>query len=121
MLGYRPQIKECIICGKKLNNKSSYFFNIKEGGIQCISCTQCIHNRDCVNINIGGYDISYKNAVILNNMIMSKLGDEDIIDKISDNINFLIKKYLFYHIGKYNFATLKLLKKGYEDEGYFKL
>lgn len=103
MLGYRPQIKECIICGEKLNNKSQYFLNIKDGGIQC---------KDCVNINIGGYDISYKNIVLLNNILMSKLDDEDIINSINDNLNFLIKKYLFYHIGKSNFTTLKLLKKG---------
>ena len=103
MLGYRPQIKECILCGKKLDNKSSYTFNIKDGGIQC---------NDCVNINIGGYDISYKNIVLLNNILMSKLDDEDIINAISDKLNFIIKKYLFYHIGKSNFTTLKLLNKG---------
>ncbi len=103
MLGYRPQIKECILCGEKLNNKSLYSFNIKDGGIQC---------KNCVNINISGYDISYKNIVLLNNILISKLDDNEIINAISDNMNFLIKKYLFYHIGKSNFTTLKLLRKG---------
>ncbi len=103
MLGYRPQIKECILCGEKLNNKSLYSFNIKDGGIQC---------KDCVNINTSGYDISYKNIVLLNNILISKLDDNEIINAISDNMNFLIKKYLFYHIGKSNFTTLKLLRKG---------
>ncbi len=103
MLGYRPQIKECILCDEKLNNKSLYSFNIKDGGIQC---------KNCVNINISGYDISYKNIVLLNNILISKLDDNEIINAISDNMNFLIKKYLFYHIGKSNFTTLKLLRKG---------
>ncbi len=98
MLGYRPQIKECILCDEKLNNKSLYSFNIK-----------C---KNCVNINISGYDISYKNIVLLNNILISKLDDNEIINAISDNMNFLIKKYLFYHIGKSNFTTLKLLRKG---------
>ena len=109
MLGYRPQLKECILCGEKLNNKSLYSFNIKDGGIQS---KQCIDNKNCANINVSGYEISYKNIVLLNNILMSKLDDEDIINAISDNINFLIKKYLFYHIGKSNFTTLKLLRKG---------
>lgn len=115
MLGYRPQIKECILCGEKLNNKSLYSFNIKDGGIQCIPCIQsiqCIDNKNCVNINISSYDISYKNIVLLNNILISKLDDNEIINAISDNMNFLIKKYLFYHIGKSNFTTLKLLRKG---------
>lgn len=111
MLGYRPQIKECILCGEKLNNKSLYSFNIKDGGIQCIQC------RDCVNINISGIDISYKNIVLLNSILMSKLDDEDIINAISEDINFLIKKYLFFHIGKSNFTTLKLLRK--VDDGEY--
>lgn len=108
MLGYRPQIKECVLCGEKLNSKLSYFFNIKDGGIQCI---RCIHNNNCVNINTGGYDISCKNIVLLNNILMSKLDDESIINEIGYDMNLLIKKYLFYHIGKSDFTTLKLLKK----------
>ena len=117
MLGYRPQIKECILCGEKLNNKSLYSFNIKDGGIQCIPCIQCIDNNDCVNINISGIDISYKNIVLLNSMLMSKLDDEDIINSIGEDMNFLIRKYLFFHIGKSNFTTLKLLKK--VDDGEY--
>lgn len=123
MLGYRPQLKECIICEEKANKDSSYILNIKDGGIQCIQCieqmrrAQYVHsNNNSVNINInnniGKNDISYKNIVLLNNMLISKLDDIDIISEISDKIRILIKNYLFYHIGKSDFTTLNLLRKG---------
>lgn len=117
ILGYRPQIKECILCEEKLNNKSLYSFNIKEGGIQCI---RCIHNNDFVNINnnasinIVRNDISYKNIVLLNNVLTSKLDDIDVINEINDEIRILIRRYLFYHIGKSDFTTLKLLNNNYQ-------
>ncbi len=76
MLGYRPQLGECIVCGNELHSKNYYYFNIKDGGIQC---------KDCVNANVSGYDISYKNIVLLNNILRTKLDD---------------------------ITTLKLLKKG---------
>lgn len=119
ILGYRPQLKECIICGEKLNKNSSYVLNIKDGGIQCVECMERLiasqrvnSNTNFVNINnnIGKIDISY--IVLLNNMLVSKLDDSDIISEINDKIRILIKNYLFYHIGKSDFTTLKLLRKG---------
>ena len=119
MLGYRPQIKECLICGNEINSKDYYYFNIKDGGIQCKDCIQGlqnIQNKHSTTNNSNIYDISYKNIILLNKILMSKLDDMDIINSISDNINFLIKKYMFYHIGKSNFTTLKLLKNSSMDE-----
>lgn len=123
MLGYRPQLRECVTCGEKVNSNSSYILNKVDGGLQCSECIkrllasqQVNSNTNFVNINInnniGKNEISYKNIVILNNMLTSKLDDSDLISEINDKIRVMIKNYLFYHIGKSDFTTLNLLRKG---------
>ncbi len=109
ILGYRPQLKECIFCGDKINSKSLYYFNIKEGGIQCIGNSSCVNTNITNNVSEAG--ISYNNIVILNNIITSRLDDSAIISEINGTVKALIKRYLFYHIGRSEFTTLKMLKE----------
>ena len=119
----RPQLKECVICGEKVSSNSTYILNVTEGGLQCSECIERMlalqelnSNYEYVNINrnknIKKNYISHNNIVLLNKILASKMNDSDIISEIDNKLRIMIKNYLFFHIGKSDFTTLNLLKKG---------
>lgn len=99
MLGYKPQLKKCINCQGELYDDDVYYFNIEEGGVQCHNCV-CLKNK--------GLNITSREILILNRMLMSKL-DEEYNKLIDIKLKQLIRQYMFHHIGKSNFVTLKFL------------
>ncbi|QSX06835.1 DNA repair protein RecO [Sedimentibacter sp. zth1] len=103
MLGYRPQIKKCITCGSNLFMNKIYYFNVQDGGIQC---------NKCANIAEKGLNVTSNEIVALNEALSVKLDNIEIIKSIDEKLNILIRRYMFYYIGKSNFTTLKFLKKG---------
>lgn len=103
ILGYRPQLKGCILCGEIINSETNYYFSIEDGGIQCSNCT---------NSNVKLIKLSINELIVLNNILRLKLDDIDLLKSLNENINSLIKRYMFHYIGKSNFTTLKFLKKG---------
>lgn len=101
MLGYRPMLDNCVVCGKPITTNS--FFRIEDGGIYCSQCIVNTHN--CINIE-------YNEIITLHMMLHSKLENIYQIKDINDKLKLLIRKYMFFNIGKSNFITLKLLEKG---------
>lgn len=96
MLGYKPDFFHCLHCGSSINNSSK--FSIKDGGLFCSKC-----------VNFGsGINVTYNEILTMENILKSKFENIGLID-ISKHIMNLIRKFLFYYIGKDNFATLKLL------------
>ncbi len=100
MLGYRPELKSCVICGDEIKKNSSYFLNLQEGGVLCKKCGLS-HNK--------GFDITIDQIIMLITILSSKLDNEIFKIEITDDIKSLIKRYLFFHIGKSNFTTLRML------------
>ena len=97
MLGYRPDFLNCISCGEKIN--SNVKFSVAEGGFYC---------SDCVKYG-NGINLTYKEILTMNRILKSKFDDIRSIENINDKILNAIRQFLFYHIGKSNFTTLKLL------------
>ncbi len=96
MLGYKPDFFHCIHCGSTIKNSSK--FSIKDGGLFCPKC-----------VNFGsGINVTYNEILTMENILKSKFENVGSID-ISKHIIQLIRKFLFYYIGKDNFSTLKLL------------
>ena len=96
MLGYKPNLKHCLSCGKNITGSSQ--FSIKDGGLYC---------GDCVNYG-NGINVDYNEIITMDRLLKTKfecIGSVDVNQKILQ----LIRNFLFYYIGKDNFTTLKLL------------
>lgn len=97
MLGFTPNLNDCISCGEKIN--SNVVFSISEGGFYC---------SDCVKYG-NGINLTYSEILTMNRILKSKFHDISNIENINDKILYVIRQFLFYYIGKNNFTTLKLL------------
>ena len=96
MLGYKPNLKHCLSCGKNITGSSQ--FSIKDGGLYC---------GDCVNYG-NGINVDYNEIITMDRLLKTKfecIGSVDVNQKILQ----IIRSFLFYYIGKDNFTTLKLL------------
>ena len=96
MLGYRPDFFHCLHCGSEI--KGDVRFSITEGGVFCSHC-----------VNFGnGINVTYNEILTMENILKSKFENVGFIDITKHAMN-LIRRFLFYYIGKDNFTTLKLL------------
>lgn len=96
MLGYKPDLKHCLYCGKDITESSQ--FSIQDGGLYC---------GDCVNYG-NGINVDYSEIITMEKLLKIKFEDISYID-VNQKILQLIRSFLFYYIGKDNFTTLKLL------------
>lgn len=97
MLGYKPDFTHCLSCGSNL--KSNSRFSIEEGGFYC---------KDCEKYG-SGINMEYNEILTMERILKSKFENISSIENINSKIINLIRKFLFYYIGKDNFITLKLL------------
>jgi len=97
MLGYKPDFYNCLSCGA--NIKSSSIFSIEEGGFYCSNCEKYV----------SGINMEYNEILAMERILRTKFEDISSIDNINSKVINLIRKFLFYYIGKNNFITLKLL------------
>lgn len=96
MLGYKPDFLHCLRCGSLINDNSN--FSVTEGGVFCSQC-----------VNYGnGINVTYNEILIMERILKSKFENIGFIE-VTKHIMSLIRKFLFYYIGKDNFTTLKLL------------
>lgn len=102
ILGYMPQLYECVNCGQKIENRK--YFNVYLGGILCDKCKTL--NIKTLQLSLGAFSaieyIMYSDLKKLFNFKVSSLVLEQIT-KISTN-------YIFIHI-KHEFKTLKFLNQ----------
>jgi DNA repair protein RecO (recombination protein O) len=96
MLGYKPDFHHCLSCGSSL--KGDGRFSIREGGVFCASCVN----------NGNGINVTYNEILTMDKILKSKFEDLGLIE-VPKHIMGLIRKFLFYYIGRDNFTTLKLL------------
>lgn len=83
LLGYKPELKKCLICGSEKINA----FSIKLGGVIC----NCNKHPDCNAIN--GLNHIKSISYLLNQPI-----SKSISFNISKQTLELIQNYLFYHL-----------------------
>lgn len=96
MLGYKPDFLHCISCGRTINEDA--LFSISEGGLFC---------RDCVKFG-NGINVTYGEILTLDKILKTKFENIGSIEVNKKSMN-LIRKFLFYYIGRDNFTTLKLI------------
>ena len=88
-LGYRPEIKHCLVCGAKSFNP--IYFNFSRGGIVCPKCYEPL---DCI-------EISQDTLYLLQNMLYKKyefLRTININRKDFKKVKKIIKKFLIWHV-----------------------
>ncbi|RKD34724.1 DNA repair protein RecO [Thermohalobacter berrensis] len=101
-LGYKPEVKKCILCNKDLIGKMK--FSITNGGILC---------KECIEKGITGENITKEIQEILEFLLYSKL--EELHDyKIKPEnmiiIERILKNYLMTYIDKRDFKSLDFIK-----------
>lgn len=97
MLGYKPDFYHCISCGVDIKSNSQ--FSIVEGGFYCVKCEKYGN----------GINLEYNEILTLQRILKSKFENISSIENINMKVLNIIRNYLFYHIGKDNFVSLKLL------------
>lgn len=97
MLGYKPDFYHCLSCGT--NIKSDSYFSVEEGGFYCTNCVKYGN----------GIIMEYNEILAMERILKTKFKDISSIEDINSKILILIRRFLFYYIGKNNFVTLKLL------------
>lgn len=96
MLGYKPDFKHCLSCGKDIKAESQ--FSINDGGLFC---------SECVNYG-NGINVTYNEILTMERILKIKFENIGSIE-VNQKILQIIRNFLFYYIGKDNFTTLKLL------------
>ncbi len=100
MLGYKPDFYHCLYCSNDI--KTDVVLSIEEGGFYC---SKCVNNGNGINV-------LFNEILTLRKILKIKFKDINTVDNINSKVINLIRKFLFYHIGKNNFITLKLLNNG---------
>ncbi|MEJ6952027.1 DNA repair protein RecO [Natronospora cellulosivora (SeqCode)] len=98
ILGYKPEIKQCVSCKNEILKISTkkYIFDIKYGGLLCNNCTRSeyTYNENRDSISEGSLQII---ETILEYGIKSL--DKIIISKRQyEELDRIINKFLFYHL-----------------------
>lgn len=96
MLGYKPDFRHCLSCGKDIKAESQ--FSIKDGGLFC---------SECVNYG-NGINVTYNEILTMERILKVKFENISSVE-VNPKILQIIRNFLFYYIGKDNFTTLKLL------------
>lgn len=93
LLGVKPEIENCTVCGEKVNLNSSTPLSVEEGGSIC---------KNCFNDNQYKYDLFSLNEMRALYKItfaeISKLKSAQFSEAILEKINDLTEKFLIYHL-----------------------
>lgn len=102
IIGFKPNLEECIRCGKAVEEKKDIYFSLKEGGVACQNCFNLSDKKITINI--------------IKFLKLSEKLEINFLDKIKTNKqtaqeieNFLIN-YLEF-IGEKKFNVQKIWKK----------
>ena len=93
LLGVKPEIENCTICGKRMDLEGNSAFSIKSGGSVC---------RDCVDEAMNDYDYLTLNQMrAFYKIIFAEIGQlkpEGFSENLLDKIGVLTEKFLIYHL-----------------------
>lgn len=93
LLGVKPEIETCTICGEKINLRGSTPLSVEEGGS---ICQNCFNKNDFKNVffNLNEMRALYK--IIFAEF--SQLKAESFPNQIIEKLNQLTEKFLVYHL-----------------------
>ena len=92
IIGFKPQLAKCVLCAKPVTTSSQNYFNIKQGGIICASCS----SRENDYTQITG-----EAAEILKSLFNSGFGSFKnlrISAAAENQLNHLIDNFILYHL-----------------------
>lgn len=101
-IGYRPYLRECIICKQELTNRVK--FSIEQGGAIC---------ENCLSQGFFGYVVSKEIIKKIEELLYISLDNIEDLPISSKDINIIDKivlNYIMNHIEKRNFKSLEFLK-----------
>lgn len=85
LLGFRPELKKCLHCGKK--DSKNYFFSFSDGGIFCQDCNHSNSNSSKLSL-----DMLQALAHLQSHKLIDSLSiDPEKINKIGNILNSYIK------------------------------
>jgi DNA repair protein RecO (recombination protein O) len=90
ILGYKPGIKKCLICGKKIGIAEKTYFSFQEGGIICRNCSSKIKEEDRKFLS----EIYPNTRKIINHFLTQKFKKIKISKKDQENLNLIARSYL---------------------------
>ncbi|MDX9799187.1 MAG: DNA repair protein RecO [Bacteroidales bacterium] len=93
LLGYEPELKRCIHCHNVLNNSSHYFFDIKKGGVSCISC---LDKQGYYQIKIRNYHLKLLQRIL--NADLEKIHNKEIEQSVLHELGKITDAYLAFHL-----------------------
>lgn len=93
LLGVKPEIENCTVCGEKIDLKDSTPLSIEEGGS---ICKKCFNNNYYQNLT---FSLSEMRALYkITFAEISQLKPEQFSLKILEKINEATEKFLIYHL-----------------------
>ena len=109
LLGYEPELKRCIHCHNVLNNRSHYSFDIRKGGISCISC---LDKQGYYQIKITNYHLKLLQRII--DADLEKIHNKEIDQSVLHELGKITDTYLAFHLevenkSRYFINRIKLL------------
>lgn len=109
IIGYSPQLKNCCMCNRSLDNlysfnKNKIFFSVKYGGVLCHKC--CSEVKRSIVLNPSSYRLLYDFL----NLKIEDFRDVEINSSDLKKIHELTEDYLKYHTDC-NVGSFKYLNK----------
>jgi DNA repair protein RecO (recombination protein O) len=94
-LGYCPEIKKCLICGK-LPLEENLLFNFNKGGIVCLKHTS-LENLSEANLKIKQKDLKILQKLLYQDF--NSLLKQSFFQKDLKRAELIIKKFFIWHLG----------------------
>lgn len=91
ILGYMPELRLCVECGKKRDLFTAFYFSHERGGIICDTCQR----EDLPAVGIPKLTVLAMDYLMRNNINCSF---KPQIHKVEKQINFLLDAYFLYHM-----------------------
>ena len=101
-IGYKPELKICVICNNSESDKIK--FNIAGGGVVCSKCKHLV---------VGGEKIDKSIINAIDALLYAKLDNLDSIvipDHILKDIQTIVTKYTLNHLDRKTFKSLDFIK-----------
>lgn len=101
-LGYRPELKNCVICHKKIEHKQIYYFNCEHGGVVHGDC------KDQGDLTTSWAEVKLWEHIFQASSIklIAKIKD---VNKIAES-SLMIYENFYKEVFNYNFKSRKILQ-----------
>jgi len=95
LLGYRPMLNTCLVCGKIEVTKKIYF-NVKKGGLECERCVSVLPEERRYDILVSVEVIDFLRKILINNFV--KIFEFEISKSMHKEIVLVVNSFEKYHL-----------------------